>query len=55
MICSRVIRVDELPKPDWGARAFVRARRLVGDARSLREEMRILLQLAIGTYQDASR
>ena len=30
MICSRVIPVDELPKKDWGARAFVRARRLVG-------------------------
>ena len=30
MICSRVIPVDEPSKQDWGARAFVRARRLVG-------------------------
>ena len=30
MICSRAIPVVELPKKDWGARAFVRARRLVG-------------------------
>ena len=30
MICSRGIPVDKPFKQDWGARAFVRARRLVG-------------------------